>query len=66
MCSAGCSNRGLGTRGLESARQKRVHDAGAREAVHLLEGKDRVEHAAVKRPAGGRCVVQPPELVAEL
>jgi hypothetical protein len=66
MYAAGCSNRGLGARGLESARQKRVHDAGPRDAVHLLEGIDRVEHAAVERPAGGRRVAQTPELVAEL
>ena len=34
--------------------------ASAREAVHLLKGVDRVEHATVERSTRGRCVVQAP------
>src|SRR5438094_2873963 len=43
-------DRHAGTR--ERAPEASIDDAGAREAVHLLKGVDRVEHATVEGPGG--------------
>src|SRR5207244_523631 len=56
--------RGAGAR--QRPPELRIDDACALQAMNLFEGVDRVEHATVECPPGGSCVMQTPELFAEL